>query len=201
MGRATLGLAVLSLAACQPGPIDAHCGPSATVRVAVDGVTWRIPMAAQPRFEREDHGRTFPMFWRSGRYIYCQDSGAAPLRQSVLRIGRRGLRRLAEGDPVRYSGLADLELLAVGGPVRLSALPNADRGEFFGPRLFGRPTIVWRQDIHVPSAGKIGHLDRLSGWAPGGVVVNVIYADGDIGASVRSVEILLSDLRETPPVK
>ncbi len=140
------------------------------------------------------------MVWRVGGPVYCRDARAAPLRQSALRIGERGLRRLAEGNPPRYSGLADLMLLEVGGPARLSALPSAQYGEFYGPRLFGRPTVVRRQEISVPSTRRIARLDRLSGWAPGGVVVYLIYSDHDVAMSIPSVEALLSDLRETPPI-
>ncbi|KQW72845.1 hypothetical protein ASE17_07690 [Phenylobacterium sp. Root77] len=196
MELVSLTMVGLAVAGCLPAPNKQACAPADVVRVVVDGVDWQIPAALQAEFEAEEYGPKLPYRWVSGNYVYCQEARTEPTRQSTFWIRQRTLRSLAEADPTRYAGLADIDLLSVGGPARRSALPNRERGEFYGPPLFGRPTVVRRQVIDVLPTQKIGHLDRLAGWAPGGVAVELIYSDHDVAASVPSVEALLTDLRE-----
>ena len=192
-----LAIIALGLVGAMVSPRRVACEPAAAARVNVDGSAWRIPTALQPELVRDEHGPKYPQRWDARRgYIYCQDATASPFRQRAFYIHPAALRKLAEQNPPRYSGLADLQLVAVGGPLRRSVLPDGEHNEFYGPYLFRRPTVVWRQDVYVPTLRRRRPLYRLSGWAPGGVAVLLIYSDGDAARSVAAAEALLSDLRD-----
>lgn len=118
--------------------LDATCTPADPVRIALDGVEYRIPATLRPFLDGEGvHTRYISDHIGRRKPQYCQSPDEAPAAVRSFSLDNTTLARLAAANP-RFAKLAELGILV------LSAAPPAPRaipepnGELVADGLFRR---------------------------------------------------------------